>query len=405
MNLFTLSKQLLSTKKNQTLRPIVRITLMGMQLGIIVMVLAFAITAGYKKELQEKLAAMGSDIKISTLQQNYSFESEPFKRDQPFLSELTHHPDVENIQYVATKIGVLKTEDQVAGVICKGIDSTFNSNTFQPLLIEGKMPNVAAEKTSNEILISRTMAQKLSLTLGDKVSAYFVQDPPRQRRFTISGIYNTYMPEFDNAYVFIDLEHVQRLNNWDSTMISAIEIGLKSDANLEEFAEALYYNVGYELKTETLPTLYPHVYSWFQLFDTNVYILLIITIIICIITMISTFFIIILEHVKTVGIFKTLGFTNQAVFKIFLFTALRLILKGLLYGNIIAIVLGFIQILCKIITLNPDIYYVSAVPLYFNWGQVILLNIAVLLICLLAVAAPAWFIAKKISPITAIRYD
>lgn len=418
MNLFILSKTLLQPQKNEVAKPIVRLTIASVALGIMVMLLSLFITAGYKKVIREKVVEIGAHIRISSYEQNNSFDLKPISRTQEFVKKLQQNPKIFIVQFYASKVGILKMNEQVEGIVFKGIDTTFATKLFQKNIINGSQIYFSNDSISNAIFISQKTASKLKLQVGDKVASYFIQDPPRQRSFTVSGIYATGLPDFDNRFALVDLRHIQKLNDWDSTQVSGIEIFINNYDDLDEMCEWVSTNTPYDLKAETIKDLYPQILHWIDLFDTNVIVLLIITIFICLITMMSTFFIVVLEQTKTVGILKTMGMQNNKVFQLFLITATRLIFKGLLWGNALALTIGLLQYYFHLIPLDAETYYISYVPIEINdWViikflgfktsilSILLLNISVFFTCLFSLVLPALFISKRISPIDAIRFD
>lgn len=405
MNLYALTTQLLKTRNNKYSRPVIQLTIAGVALGLIIMLLAVMITSGYKKEIREKIVGIGSHIRISNYDQNYSYDPIPFHRDQFFIKDLQANPQIKNIQFYSTKVGILKTTDQVEGVVLKGIDSTFAWSNFEKCLLE-EVPNpFKTNQMSNDIFISKKISKKLKLRIGDKVAAYFVQEPPKQRNFTVRGIYETGLPDYDEKFVLVDLRHVQKLNGWDSSQVGGIELLIDDYAKMDELGEKVNLSIGYKLKAETIKQIYPNIFEWLLLFDTNVIVLLVITIFVCIITMISTFFIIVLEQIKTIGILKTIGMETKSVFRLFLLMGTRLIVRGLIWGNAIAILIFVIQKNFKWIKLDPETYYVSFVPVAFNTLIILAVNVGVLVLCMAALAIPALIVSKKISPINAIRFD
>lgn len=405
MNLYALTTQLLKTRNNKYSRPVIQLTIAGVALGLIIMLLAVMITSGYKKEIREKIVGIGSHIRISNYDQNYSYDPIPFHRDQFFIKDLQANPQIKNIQFYSTKVGILKTTDQVEGVVLKGIDSTFAWSNFEKCLLE-EVPNpFKTNQMSNDIFISKKISKKLKLRIGDKVAAYFVQEPPKQRNFTVRGIYETGLPDYDEKFVLVDLRHVQKLNGWDSSQVGGIELLIDDYAKMDELGEKVNLSIGYKLKAETIKQIYPNIFEWLLLFDTNVIVLLVITIFVCIITMISTFFIIVLEQIKTIGILKTIGMETKSVFRLFLLMGTRLIVRGLIWGNAIAILIFVIQKNFKWIKLDPETYYVSFVPVAFNTLMILAVNVGVLVLCIAALAIPALIVSKKISPINAIRFD
>jgi len=405
MNLLALSNTLLKSEQNNYAKPIVKITIAGVALGVTLMLLALFITAGYKNVIREKLVSFGGHIRISSIEENYSFDLIPFDRNKPFVSELRKNPHIQNIQFYATKVGILKTRDQVEGVVLMGIDSTFSWKTFYPHIVNGNQLVYSSDSVSNKILISKMLSSKLKLNMGDKVGAYFVQDPPRQRSFVVEGIYETQLPEVDAKYILTDIRHVQRLNDWEPNQVSGIELIINNYHRLDEMGMKIHREIPYELKAETIKQLYPSIFDWMVLFDTNAIVLLIITIFVCIITMVSTFFIIVLEQTKNIGILITMGLNHKQTMKLFLIIASKLILRGLLIGNTIALIISILQIAFHLIPLNPDTYFVSYIPITISVVTLIWVNLLVFASCLLALLLPAYYISKRISPIEAIRFD
>ena len=405
MNLFTLSKVLLKSEQNNYSKPIVNITIAGVALGVTLMFLALFITAGYQKEIRNKMVSLGAHIRISSVEENYSFDLLPFDRNQSFVEELRNNPHINNIQFYGTKVGILKAQDQVEGVVLKGIDSTFSWNLFRNHIIEGNSFTFDTDSVCNKILISKTLASKLRLKTGDKASAYFIQDPPRQRSFVVEGIYETQLPEVDERFILTDLRHVQKLNEWTPEQVSGIEILIDDYNKIDVMGMQLHNEIPYNLKAETIKQLYPNIFEWLALADTNAIVLLIITIMVCLITMISTFFIIVLEQTKNIGILKTIGLNHKSVMKLFVVIASRLIFRGLCWGNLAALTIGLLQSVFHLIPLDPETYYVSYIPIAINPMVFLWLNLLVFTACLLTLLLPAHYISKRISPIDAVRYE
>lgn len=402
---FLLAHRILKDKGHRFSRPIVSLSVMGVSLGLIIMMIAIAITSGYKQEIRNKVVGMGAHIRISHYDQNYSFEQVPFDKNQPFLKELSRNPEIVSLQNFATKVGIVKTADQVEGIVLKGVDASFNQSLFGRNIVEGESLHLTDTVADNHIVVSKRMASKLQLRVGDKVRTYFVQDPPRSRSFQISGIYETGLPEYDNMFALVDLRHVQKLNDWTADQISGVEILLQDYDKIDEMGDYVHHRVGYELKAETIKQIYPEIFQWIELFDTNVAVLLIITTCVCLVTMMSIFFIIMLEQTQTVGIIKSLGMKTKDVVRTFIMVAGNILLKGMLIGDAVALAFGFLQQRFHFIKLNPDTYYVSYVPIHFHPVAVLLLNVGVFFICMLVLVLPAWVVSKKITPVNAVRWE
>lgn len=402
---FQLANRILRDKGNKLSRPIITLSVCGVSLGLIIMMIAIGITSGYKQEIRNKVIAMGSHIRITNFDQNYSYEQVPFDKNQDFVHELKNNPNIVGMQNFATKVGIVKTADQVEGIVLKGVDKTFNQELFKKNIIEGESLSLSQAEPDNHIIISKRMSDKLQLKVGDKVRTYFVQDPPRSRSFIVSGIYETGLPEYDNMFALVDLRHVQKLNDWTNQQVSGIEVLIKDYDKIDEMGDFVHHNISYELKAETIKQIYPEIFEWIALFDTNVAVLLIITTCVCLVTMMSIFFIIILEQTSTIGILKSLGMKTKHVVQSFIIVAGNILIKGMLIGDAIAIVLGIIQEKFHLIKLNPDTYYVDYVPIHFNIPAVLGLNVAVFIICMLVLIIPAWVVGKKITPVNAVRWE
>lgn len=400
-----LARRILRDKGNRFSRPIVHLSVIGVSLGLLIMMMAIGITSGYKREIRDKVIAMGSHIRITHYDRNYSFEQIPIDKNQVFLTSLKRNPEIVGFQNFATKVGIVKTSNQVEGIVLKGVDETFNWQLFQPNLVLGKTLDLKDNMPSNQIIISQRMADKLRLKVGDKVRTYFVQDPPRQRSFTIAGIYSTGLPEYDDQIAIVDLRQVQKLNDWMPNQVGGIEVLIRHYDQIDDMGEYIHQHINYNLKAETIKQIYPEIFEWIALFDTNVAVLLIITTCVCLVTMMSIFFIIILEQTTTIGVLKALGMKTKHIVHSFVLVAADILFKGMLIGDAIAIVFGVLQQHFHFIKLNPDTYYVDFVPVHFNIPMVLLLNIVVFILCLAVLIIPAWVVSKKITPVNAIRYD
>ncbi len=400
-----LANRILRDKGNRFSRPIVNLSVLGVSLGLVIMMIAIGITSGYKQEIRDKVIAMGSHIRITHYDQNYSFEQVPFSKNQEFVEQLRQNPDIVGIQNFATKVGIIKTDDQVEGIVLKGVDNTFNQRVFQENIVEGDTLLLNDTVADNHIIISKSIADKLLLKVGDKARTYFVQDPPRSRSFIVAGIYQTGLPEYDKLYALVDLRHVQKLNDWPADQVSGMEILIRDYDKIEEMGDFVHHHVPYELKAETIHQIYPEIFEWIALFDMNVLVLLIITTCVCLMTMMSIFFIIILEQTQTIGILKSLGMKTRQVVKTFIIVAGNILLKGMLIGDAISIIFGILQQRFHLIKLNPETYYVDFVPIHFNALAVIGLNVGVFIICMSVLVIPAWIVGKKITPVNAVRWE
>lgn len=402
---FLLARRILKDKGDRFSRPIVYLSVGGVSLGLVIMMIAIGVTSGYKQEIRNKVIAMGSHIRITHYDQNYSFEQVPINQHSDCILQLKNNPDVVEVQNFATKVGIIKTDDQVEGVVLKGVDKTFSWDFFQKNIIQGEGFSTTDTTASNSIIVSKRMADKLRLKVGDKVHTYFVQDPPRQRSFKISGIYETGLPEYDNMFALVDLRHVRKLNDWNDSLVSGVEVLTRDYDKIDEIGDYIHHHIDYDMKAETIKQIYPEIFEWIALFDMNVAVLLIITTCVCLVTMMSIFFIIVLEQMQTIGILKSLGMKTKQVVGTFILVAGDILLKGMLIGDAIALLLGFLQQKFHFIRLNPDTYYVNYVPIHFDWVQVLLLNAGVFAVCMAVLLIPAWVVSRKITPVNAVQFE
>lgn len=402
---FLLARRILKDKGDRFSRPIVYLSVGGVSLGLVIMMIAIGVTSGYKQEIRNKVIAMGSHIRITHYDQNYSFEQVPINQHSDCILQLKNNPDVVEVQNFATKVGIIKTDDQVEGVVLKGVDETFSWDFFQKNIIQGEGFSTTDTTASNSIIVSKRMADKLRLKVGDKVHTYFVQDPPRQRSFKISGIYETGLPEYDNMFALVDLRHVRKLNDWNDSLVSGVEVLTRDYDKIDEIGDYIHHHIDYDMKAETIKQIYPEIFEWIALFDMNVAVLLIITTCVCLVTMMSIFFIIVLEQTQTIGILKSLGMKTKQVVGTFILVAGDILLKGMLIGDAIALLLGFLQQKFHFIRLNPDTYYVNYVPIHFDWVQILLLNAGVFAVCMAVLLIPAWVVSRKITPVNAVQFE
>lgn len=384
---------------------IVRIAISGVMLSLTVMMLSIAIIKGFKTEIQEKVRGYVGDIRIFKLDLNNSFELSPFVPSAETITDLKKNKDVAYFQYYATKPGIISANREVEGINFKGIDRHFNWDYIQKHMVSGRVINFAdSAKATKEILISSYTANRLKLKTGDAFIMYFVQNPqPRKRPFKIVGIYNIGVDEIDKSFVLGDINIIRRLNNWQPEQIGGIEIKLNSFSNLQAVAEQIYTHLEIKLKSESVQEYFPQIFTWLSLLDVNTRVLLILMMIVGVINMITALLIMILERTNMIGMLKAFGMTDYGVMKIFLYNAVYLVGIGLLLGNILGLGLGFLQQYTHIFKLNQSSYYLSYVPVEFHLTDVLLLNAATMVICLIVLIVPSMLVSR-ISPLKAIRF-
>jgi len=402
---FFVARRIVSRNKGNFSRPVVIIAIVAITLGLTVMFVAIAILTGFQKEIREKVIGFGGHIQVSHFMENPSIESRPVEKNQKFLPVLKNIRGIRHIQVYGIKAGIIKTKDQIQGVVLKGIGSDFDWSFFQNKIKEGRRFIVTDTGKTNEVIISKALASLLKLNLNDGLRMYFISgDNTLARKFMISGIYETGLEEFDKLYVIGDIHQIQKLNGWTPEQVGGFEILIKNFKDIDRLGLLVYQQIGFSLDASTIKQLYPQIFDWLDLQDINVLIILILMILVSSITMISTLLILILERTNMIGILKSLGMSNSSIRKVFLYNAVYIIGLGMLWGNIFGFVISLLQQKTGIMTLPQESYYMPVVPIYLNGWNILFLNIFTLVICYLMLILPS-FIITRISPIKAIRFS
>ncbi|WP_455496599.1 ABC transporter permease [Coprobacter sp.] len=391
--------------------PAIRIATLGVALGLAIMIIAVAIVIGFKHEVSGKVIGFGSHIQISGFSNNSSFETLPIGVSDSLKEALIHNPEISHIECFGTKPGILKTDNEFMGIALKGVEKGYDWSFFEKNLIQGSQPLLSDSIVSNEILISQYIADKLHLKVNDLVFCYFIEDNIRARRFKITGIYQTNFTEYDKLFIIGDIRHVQKLNRWESDQYSGIEVKLKDFSKLDDITENLYFDLmnhtdkyGEQYFVRSVRELNPQLFNWLDLLDMNVWVILILMSVVAGFTMISGLLIIILERTNMIGVLKALGASNYSIRKIFMYVSLFLVGKGMIWGNLIGIFLCLLQSQFRIIKLDPNVYYIPAVPIELNPVYIFLLNIACLIISLLMLIGPSYLVSL-IRPAKSIKFE
>ena len=389
--------------KARTSRPAVRVALGGIIIGVVVMIVAICVVVGFKQEVQRKVAGFGSHIQVVNFDNNATYELQPVDISDSLINKLQGLHHVKKVSTFASKPGILKTDSAFQGIIFKGTDYW---DYFADNLVVGSLPTAA-----NEVIISTVLASQLHLTFGDQILCYFVQESLRVRKLYISGLYNTCMSEMDRMFVLGDIALVRQLNHWTETQASGIEVLVDDLKYLHEVADRVYFatanrldEAGNAFYTQTLEQLNPQIFGWLDLLDMNVIIIILLMLCVSGFSIITGLIILILESVNLIGTLKALGANNQFVRRIFIYEAILLVGKGMVFGNIIGLGLVELQHFTLIITLDAATYYVSYVPMAFPWGWLIILNLGVLAISWLVLLAPS-AIVSQISPAKVMHFE
>lgn len=405
---FFIAKRLFSTKENNNnyTRPIISIAVLAISLSVSLMMISLIILKGFKNEIYNKVTGFGSHIKITKLSDNQSFENYPINFDDQLYSEILNNANVTSIQTVATKAGIIKNNEEILGVVLKGVGNDYDHSFLKSNLIEGNTLLISEDslQKSNDIVVSESIARKIGCSVGDKLSIYFMDNPVRVRKLNVIGVYNTGLSEFDDLLVFGDIKQIQKLNNWNSSQIGAYEVSLKDLKFLEDEAEKIYQNLDFNLNTTTIKQSYPQIFDWLALQDLNIIVIITLMLIVGSVNMITALLIIILEKTQFIGLLKSLGASNKIIRRVFLYNSLYLISRGLFFGNLIALGFAVLQQKFSFISLDPEIYFMDTVPVSIDFLPLLYLNIGTIIICYVFLIVPS-FIVSKISPVKALRFE
>ena len=392
-------------------RPINVIAITGIAAGIAVMIIAVSTLTGFKQQIRDKVAGFGSHMQILNFDSNNSFETAPISTNLPFLPKVRKLHGIKHVEAFATKAGIIKTDENIQGVVLKGVSSDFDWSYFKKNLVSGSVFTIDDSSTTNKVIISKKISDMLNLKLGESFAMHFVQDPPRMRKFTISGIYETSLEEFDKIYIFCDIKHIRRLNGWSDDQVSGFEIYIDKFDDLELMTQAVNDEIGYNIsenepavKVKNIREKYPQIFDWLSFQDINVIIIIVLMLIVAGFNMISGILILILEKTNLIGVLKALGSEDRTIRRVFMIQASYLIAKGLFWGNLIGIGLALLQLKTGLITLDASSYYLKTVPVNLDAFHIILLNAGSMAVIILMLLIPAQLVSR-ISPVKAIKFD
>lgn len=390
--------------------PIVKIAVAGIALGLAVMILSVAIVTGFKNEVSRKVTGFGAHIQISNFDANNSFETKPISTSDIDFDRVMRINGIEHAQPYITKSGIIKTESEIQAVVLKGIDQQFDWTFMQNNLVAGNIFTITDSVKSNRIVISQYVANLLNLNVGDKITVYFVQEPPRMRPFIVSGIYKTSIEDFDHVFALVDMRHLQKINGWSNDQISGVELTINNFDRLYDLNDSVFFAIGNNfgqktvLKISQIKERYPQIFDWLNLQDMNVLVILALMLVVACVNMVSGLLILILERTNAIGLLKTFGYNNWQVQKIFVFQSFFLIIKGMAWGNVIGIGLCLLQKYFGIVPLDEASYYMSQVPINLQLWHMAILNIGTIVITLAVMLLPT-LLTSKISPATAIKFN
>ena len=407
---YFLAKRIIGNKsyKSSVSAPIIKIGIAAIAISTIVMLIAIATGIGLEHKIRDKAVAFNGHITISNFDSNASEGAQvPISKDQDFYPEFNSVEGVSHVQAVANKFGIIRTKTDFEGLFLKGVGTDYDWRYFKEFLIEGRLPKYT-QKYSNEVLISKYLADRLGFVIGDSFQMYFMKSDPSQppsiMKYAVVGIFNSGFEELDKTYVLGDINHVQRLNRWSKDQIGNFEVFISNYNDLERIGNEVYAQTPSTLDAMTVKQKYATIFEWIPIFTTNIYGIIGIMILVGAINMITALLVLILERTQMIGILKALGSSNWSIRKLFLYNASYLIACGLFWGNLIGIGVLLLQKQFEFLKLDPSVYYVTVAPVYLDWTYVVLLNLMTFVLCLLMLLIPS-FLISKIVPVKAIQFE
>ena len=406
-----IAQRLYGTRKGaeRISRPAVTIAQWGVAIGTIIMIASICIIVGFKQQVREKVFGFGGHIQI-TAYDTYGNDEASITTDSTLLNTLANTANIKNAAPIVQKTGMIVANDEYEGVMIKGIDSNYDLSFIKSHIVEGTIPNFSDTVTTSSIILSQATAGKVGVKAGDRINIYFLDKGIKARKLTVAALYTTHLTEFDNAFAITDIHTMRGINAWANDKASAIEITTKDYSRLDatrdaviDAATAASFRSGESYLVPTIEELYPAMFAWLSVLDQTVWLILIIVVCIAAFTMVSGLLIIILEKSTLIGILKAIGAKNVAIRKIFIYYACFIIGRGLITGNIIGMLLCYIQQQYKIISIDPEMYYMDRVPIEFTW-LLIPMNIAMFIISVTVLLLPAMLISK-IEPTKAIKFE
>lgn len=390
----------------------VRIATAGVAVGIMVMIISICVTVGFQREIKSRVASLVGHVQVLNTQSLYRTHSTSIQITDSLMGELNRLPGVSSVHRFVLCPGMLKTENAFIGLFFRGVEAGFDKSFIAANIVSGRVPSFSSDSISNDsILVSASTASALQVRAGDRVYAYFFDNNLRARRFVVSGIFQTNMADFDSKMCFTSMRTAQQLNRWQKDQFSGGEIILKDFSHVEKVSGQVSSmlsrkqdDYGQYYSSVRVDELFPQIFSWLTLLDTNVVAILILMICVAGVTMISGLLVLILERTRFIGVMKAMGSTNSQLRRIFLYLSSMIVVRGLLLGNVLALFLMALQKWTGLVTLDPASYYISYVPVHFPWTSILIVNIVTFLVCVLSLVVPT-LVISHISPAKSIRFE
>lgn len=399
-----IAKRTINAKGGAFSGSIYRIAISSVAIGLAIMLMSILILGGFKQQIADKIYSFTGHLQVSKYTLSNSLESSPTTTNTDFYHNWQDLDYIKSVQAFAYKAGLLKANDAVEGVIIKGVGVDFDTASFSKNMVEGTFPNFTEEEYTTDVVISEKLAKLLQIEVKDKLLMYFVQNPPRYRQLTITGIFQTGLEEFDERIIIGDVGMIQRLNDWEPDQVGGYEIFLKQGTDIDEAEAEIFDKVNSDQFVNNSKQKYNQYFEWLDLLNQNVRVFLGLILFVACFNMAAVLFILIMERTNMIGLLKAVGADNGLIRRIFYFSGIRLTLKGLLYGNVLALGLAALQYHFQIIPLDAENYYMSYVPILWDVKSILLINLAVLILVGVALTLPT-FLVTRLKPIKAIRFD
>ena len=384
---------------------IYKIAIASIGVGLAVMIISFLIMIGFQNTVTEKIYNFSAHLLVTKYTSNDTFEEAPLSLNNQLYNNFEEFGFIDHVQDYSHKAGLIKTDEEVLGIIFKGVSPRFDTVRFAPSMVEGRFIHFDDESYSKEVLLSREIARKLNLSLNDDVIVHFFQNPPRVRRLRVVGIYETNLSEYyDNKFIIGDIRLIQRLNNWPDSLAGGMEIFVTDEEKIDDAENGVLQLMNYDMAVQKVSNKYIQVFDWLHLISRQVNIFLTIILLVVCVNMVSIILILIMERTQMIGLLKAFGSPNRLIRRIFAYHGIGIIVRGLLLGNILGLGLCLIQYYFKVIPLNPRDYYMSFVPIGWDWGVVLLLNLLTLTVVALIIIIPT-LVISRVEPIKSIRFD
>jgi lipoprotein-releasing system permease protein len=381
-----------------------RIAVGSLAIGLGVAILAIMVLGGFQKTVSNRVYGFTGHFQVQKFQMSNAFEELPFSLNSDFSKNHSQLPFITKVQSFAHKAALLKGDEEVEGVLIKGVGEDFDSLEFAQYLVEGRMLHIPDSGVSNEVMLSRLVADKLLLEVGDKVTVYFVQDPPRFRRVEVVGIFETYLENFDEKIVIGELQTIRNLNGWTQDQIGGLEVFVDQAENSDEYFSQIDEVLDFDLRLIDSRERFLEIFDWLKLLDANVVVFISLIGFVAIFNMGAILFILIMERTQMIGLLKALGAKDSQIRRIFFWNGINILVRGLLIGNAFGLGIGFLQDQFRLVPLDPISYYMAYVPIDWNWPVFIFLNLGITVLTALVLWIPV-LVISKVDPIKSIRFD